>query len=298
MCLICLSFLSCRQQDVDKLAVSDRQAIIEYLKNDFKISPNTNEFDSVYLTERKNEHKSLEIDSLINEHLSIVRYEPLSLDFAEYYPQYHYKNRGNVDHFSIYLIRNFKTGKIYFDFINWYAGYMFEDFCEYSGIDMSQIKGISKKDFIVYSSIKSNRKFAGWEIYPAEKSYGIEAFLNEAFRFKKISNNELDSLLSFYDNFLHPNFSKDSLIRNPSDLAQYLSIQSKEIKGRYHTNDDLAYLKDQINLLTARNLKCDSANNFQWIYKSRHRLRERMVSIKGIERTFFSYSIEEKDFCF
>lgn len=254
------------------------------------------ELDSFYVSQLRKQNKSLEIDSLISSHLSITRYEPFNLEFIEYYPQYRYRDIEQPDHFSINLVRNYHTGKIYFDFINWHAGDILEDFCAYSSIDMSQARS-SAEAIKTYVSIKSKRRFGDWETSPAEKRTGIEAFLNEEFRFKRTSKAELDSLFTFY-NKVHKSFERDSLINDPINLVQYLAHQATAIKSRYHTNEDLIYLKDQINLLIARNSKCDSINNFQWIYKSSHRLHERMVSIKGSEKTFYHYSVEERNFVF
>jgi len=293
-----LIIISCNHRQVKHQITNDRQILVNYLKNDFKISPDPKEFDSLYLAQLKKEGKSLQVDSLISSHLTIARYEQFDLDFVNYYPRYYYKNNNTVDRFSINFIRNYKTGRIYFDFVDWTAGYIFADYCGYFGIDMTQAKGISKKDIKAYASIKSSRRFEQWESYPVEKRLGIESFLNEEFRFKRIGKQELDRLFSFYDSKVYDRLYSDTLMTGPDDLIDYLTSQSNNIKSRYHTTEDLVYLKDQINLLIARNSKCDSVNYLQWIHKNNQRLHERMISIKGSEKSFFKYTVDEKTLCF
>ena len=295
---VSLLFIACNQKKLKNNTISDRQAAINYLKTEFKISPNADELDSQFIANLKAQNKSLNTDSLISSRLSILRNTRFHLDFILYYPRYYYKDHNKSDHFSISFIRNYKTGKIYLDFIDWTAGYIIEDFCAYTKIDMSDDKEIPEKDIKAYSSIPSNRRFADWELSPNTKRTGIEAFLNDEFRFNRISKAELDSLFTFYDKTIYYGFNKDSIIKGSINLVQYLTRQASEIKSRYHTPEDFIYLKDAINLLIARNTSCDSLHHFQWIYKSSHRLFERMVSIKGDSSSFYSYRVEENKFCF
>jgi len=296
---LCVASISCIQKvKTEKTArANEKQDLIDYLKKEFKVSPDVRKFGKYYLDRLKSENKSLQIDSIIGRQLTIVRYQPLPLDFVEYYPNTNYLNCDSGECAAIYFIRNYQTGKIYFDFINWQAGYIVEDYCRWSGVDMAKAKGISEEDIKTYSSIKSDRKFGDWELSRVEKKNGIEAFLNDEFHFKRIGKPELDSLFIFYDNVVHI-FTRDSLIDSPSDLVKYFVRQVNDISGRYHKTEDLVYLKDQINLLIARQLQCDSIHNFQWIYKSDYRLRERMVSIKTSNEIFYTYSVEERDICF
>jgi hypothetical protein len=89
----------------------ERQALINYLKTEYKVDPQIKRFDSIYIQNLIAGKKSLDPDSLINSKIRIYSYKPLDLDFIEYYNQYDYRDKSDSDCYSIHLIRDNKAGK-------------------------------------------------------------------------------------------------------------------------------------------------------------------------------------------
>ena len=295
--LVYLILISCRQHKSTAI-VNDRQSLISYLKSEFKILPAQAEFDSLYLIQLKKSNISLHTDSLISSCLLVSRNNQFNIDLVEFSPDYDYQDSIRKLGYSINLIRNNITGKIYLDYIDWHSRYFSGDFCFYVQIQVSPKIDIPQDQFVTYSSIKTNRRFAKNATYPSKIKQGIVEYLNEEFRFEKIEKDQLDSLFKFYDGFHYPYLKSASVISDPKDLIRYLSAQAKNIRKRYHTEDDLIYLKDQIDLLIIRSQNCDNKMHFQWIYELDNQLFERMVTISGNEESFFEYKMEEKIYCF
>lgn len=292
-----LIFISCNQHKPTSF-VYDRQQIINYLKTEFKIFPDHKEFDSLYLSELKNSNKSLHVDSLINSCLRISRNDDFQIDLIQYHPNFYYKDSIRKIGYSINLIRDNVTAKIYFDFIDWRYGYVASNFCSYSKVSISSENDIPKDQYENYARIRTDRMFANSEIYSSNAKIGVVNYLNEKFRFKRLQKAKLDILFSFYDKFHHTYLNNASVLTDYKDLIGYFSERIKNITSRYYTEDHLVYLKDQINLLIYRNINCDNKNTFQNIFAYDSRLFERMISISGDDQRFFEYKIEEKDYCF
>ena len=146
--IVLIFIISCDNKPVPKTD-SERSKIIEYLKSEYRIKPDPNRFDSNYTRSLIENHKSLEVDSLINSNLHIVNYKPLNLSFIKYYNGYYYKDaREDSDmhnFFTINLIMDNSSGKIYLDWINDKAGWLIEPFCAWSHITDEIEDSIKKK---------------------------------------------------------------------------------------------------------------------------------------------------------
>jgi hypothetical protein len=281
----------------------DIKDIIEYLKKEYKVLPQVSRFDSLYIDELHEKKISLEIDSLINYRLKIFRFKSLPIQLIEYDNRFEYKDRGREDFFSISLIRNTSTGKIYLDFINPDAGIIVEDYCAYSWlrrpISEEDTKQLSFQDLKSFNSINASAIFGEYDVRPKPQKRGLEAFLNDEFRFVKPGKMQLDSLFKFYDE--SENNRWDTLLTVPGDLFKYLTWQANNIRNQNNygnKNRYLSYLKEQVSLAVLKTANADSTSRFIWVYKNNRRLKIRDILINGTSRSGFTYFINEKMLCF
>jgi len=295
--LVFLAFFSCRQKDQSSVT-DDRHQIIEYLKTEFKISPDTNTFEPIYLKELRKQSQNLDSDSLISRFLLISHNNQFNIDLVQYWPEFDYKDSLNKEQFRINLIRNGNTQKIYFDFADWRAGIISGNYCAYSFVDLSKRTDIPRRQLDQYSKINTNRIFSKSETFPESLSRGMMNYLNDQFRFTKLQKNELDSLFNFYDEFHRPHLANGKILSSDKELVGYFSEQEKRIKSHYYLEGQLVYLKDQTNLLIIRNQNSDNKSYFHKILAAENVLFERMISISGDDNTFFEYRVDEQYYCF
>ena len=300
---VLITLISCNSPQNERRANSgDRKDIIEFLKKEYKVFPEVDRFDSIYLAELRVKKINLEIDSLINSKLRTYRHKSLPIELIDYDNHFGYKDRVREDFFSISLVRNTNSGKIYLDFIDPDAGMIKEDYCAYSwikAISEKDIRELSVADLKLFNSIDNSRMFGEYETRFKAQRRGLEAFLNDEFRFVRPSKMQLDSLFKFYDE--SANNSLDTLVNNPEDLLRYLAWQANIIKGQNNYGNEssnLAYLKDQICLLMLRGSNSDSTSSVLWLYKSNRRLRTRDLLINGTSKSGFNYFIKEEVLCF
>ena len=295
--------ISCDSQHHDaKGEINDRKAIIEFLKTEYHVTPRVDRFDSIYLSGLRSKEISLDIDSLINSKLTVLRCTSLPVESIEYDNRFEYKDRVREDFFTLSLIRNTNTGKIYLDLINPDAGMITEDYCAVSWIkSMSekQAEELSSEDLKSFNGIEDSRIFGKYETKAYPQRRGAEAFLNDQFRFTKPSKTQLDSFFKFYDESAYHHW--DTLITSPAGLYKYLTRQAAIIRSQnnYGYKDKyLSYLKQQISLLLMRESNSDSTSSFLWIYKDYRRLRIRHLFINGTIKSGFTYFVNEETLCF
>lgn len=279
-------------------APNERQEIINYFKNVYHINPDTSQFHSSYKSELRRRSVQLQTDSLIGSYLHLAKYPPMGLTFIEYYPDYRYTTAEMQEHYAIYAIRSNKTGKVYYDYTNWQAGWLIEDYCSFENIDISRDTSIRKSARIAYVNVPSFGKFGEDEIRNTDKKAGIESFLNDEFRLRRLTRAQADSLFQFYEENAYRPLIRGTLITTRAALMEYFEQQAKRLKLNSFRQEDFEYLKHQVNLLLIRQTHCNGQDWFQWIYADGRRLKERLLTISGSEKTFFEYKVEEKNLCF
>jgi hypothetical protein len=298
-----LLVISCNpQQNKIEVKPNARKEIIEFLKKEYRVLPQIGRFDTLYIAELKKKGTSLEIDSLINSRLTISKSRSLHIELIDYDNYFEYKDRHREDFFSVSLLRNTSTGKIYLDYINPDAGIIREGYCFHGWL----ADAISKKDDTLlthadiqsYNSINSKVMFGESDTKLHFQRRGLESFLNDQFKFNRPSYALLDSLFNFYDSI---NWQRDPLIKTSTDLFEYLTRRANAIKGKDNYGNEaryLYYLKTQISLLVLKTLNRDSTSRFLWIYNKNEALRTRELFINGTNKSGFTYFITEKILCF